>query len=282
MDNIFFSIKLECDGKSLNIGKDTDYRLIDIEGIDHSDYELNISNNTQADGGFVTNKRIQTRPISMNVAYVGSEKEAERKNLISFFNPKKSGVMIANYNGIERVIEYEIESFKSKLTNIYEDLIFTVDFICPNPFWKDLLESGEEIVSWIGGISFPFSFNTMFATKGDPSKKVINYGDVEAPVEIIFKGPAINPKIMNNITGEFIRVKKQLSSDETLVINTEIGNKKVEIIKFDGSRQNAFNYIDLNSTFLKLKLGDNLLEYRTEGLEPSSVSIRYKNRYLGV
>jgi phage-related protein len=282
LDNIFLNIKLQCDGKSLDIGKDTDYRLIDIEGIDHSDYELNISNNTQADGGFVTNKRVQTRPISMNVAYVGSEKEAERKRLISFFNPKKSGVIIANFNGVERAIEYEIESFKSKLTNIYEDLIFTVDFICPNPFWKDLIDSGEEIISWTGGISFPFSFNAMFATKGEPSKKVINYGDVEAPVEITFKGPAINPKIVNNVTGEFVRVKKQLSSDDTLVINTEVGNKKVEIIKLDGSRQNAFNYIDLNSTFLQLKVGDNLFEYSTEGLEPSSVSIRYKNRYLGV
>ena len=48
-------------------------------------------------------------------------------------------------------------------------------------------------------------------------------------------------------------------------------------------RQNAFHYIDLDSTFFQLQPGDNMIEYTTDNeLEPQSVEIRYRNRYIGV
>jgi hypothetical protein len=273
---------MESNNRVLEIGKDTDFRLIEVDGIEHSDYEISITNNSKSDGGTITSKKIQARAITMNICYVGLEKAQQRKQVISFFNPKNSGKMTINYNGLERIIEYEVEGFKGKLTNIYEELIFTVDLICADPFWKDAVIASEEIVTWTGGMIFPFEFDLAFATKGSPVRNIINQGDIETPIEITFKGPAINPKIVNRSNGEFFRIRRQLSSDDTLIINTEVGSKKVEIVKADGSRENAFNYIDLNSTFLQLEVGNNLFEYNTDGLEPSSVSIKYKNRYLGV
>ena len=45
----------------------------------------------------------------------------------------------------------------------------------------------------------------------------------------------------------------------------------------------AFDYIDLQSVFFSLQVGDNMLEYTSEnGLDPQSVEVRYKNRYIGV
>ena len=101
-------------------------------------------------------------------------------------------------------------------------------------------------------------------------------------MEIIFKGPAVNPSVINNKTEEFIKVERTLTSDDTLYITTGFGNKKVEIER-NGIRENAFHYIDIDSTFFQLKPGDNMIEYTTENnLDPQSVEIRYRSRYLGV
>ena len=83
-------------------------------------------------------------------------------------------------------------------------------------------------------------------------------------------------------TGEFIRIKRELTSDDILYINTAFGQKKVEIIR-SGVSTDAFDYIDLQSVFFSLQVGDNMLEYTSEnGLDPQSVEVRYKNRYIGV
>ena len=56
----------------------------------------------------------------------------------------------------------------------------------------------------------------------------------------------------------------------------------IEIIR-NGTRTDAFDYIDLSSRFFSLQVGDNVIEYASEnGLAPQNVEIYYKNRYLGV
>lgn len=86
----------------------------------------------------------------------------------------------------------------------------------------------------------------------------------------------------NLTTGEYVQVNRTLTSDDVLFINTAFRNKIVEIER-NGIREDAFDYIDLGSTFFSLQLGDNLLQYSTQNdLNPQSVIIRYKKRYLGV
>lgn len=279
----YLNLKLKSNNKTLSIGEGSRYKLLSIEGLESSYYEVNITQNMQYDGGRVNNKRIVSRPISFIAEFTSVEEaESERQKLISFFNPTKSGILTANYGGTERIIGYELEGFKEKRTNLYEPLSFQVDLICPCPFWTDSYITREEINAWIGGQEYPFSFPVSFMTKGEPRQNIINTGDVNTPIEIIFRGTATNPKIMNVLTGEYIKVNKVLTSDDTLTINTTFGNKKVEIVNINGTTTDALNYIDLSSSFFELYVGDNILEYSSEGLAPSSVNIRYKNRYLGV
>lgn len=203
--------------------------------------------------------------------------------LMKTINPKRKGIIIYENSLKEYKIECLVETspkFSKTINNELCEFIFTL--VAENPFWKDIFEVGEIISTWIGGWKFKFKLPFKFKTRGETKKNIFNDGHVETPVEVIFKGPALNPCIINNSTGEFIKVIRELSSDDTLYITTEYGNKKVEIEK-DGVRTNAFNYIDLDSTFFKLQVGDNMIEYTTDNnLEPQSVEIRYSNRYLGV
>lgn len=273
-------------GMSVDIKYSFPYFFQGTTGEDGLNSVITKISNYNQDGSSITNKQIGDRTITLTGIIKGNTKTelAEyRSKLLSIFNPKFKGTLVYEFGEIKKQIECVVEAApKFGTKNIWKHESFMISLFCPNPFWKDISISSEEIITWIGGMSFPFSFPVSFSTKGDPSKNIINDGDVETPIEITFKGPAINPKIINILTGEFIRVKRTLTSDDTLVINTEFGNKKVEILKIDGTKQNAFNYIDLNSSFFQLNQGDNVIEYSTDGLEPSSVAIKFRKRYLGV
>lgn len=275
-------LTLQCNGKTITFGKKELYRIISVEGLDSSDYEINITDNIFGFGGTVNSRKIKKRPIVIQADCLDI-KNAEniRRNLISFFNPMHEGILIVNINGTERYIKYFTEKFKDKRKTLYDPLNFIVDLICPNPFLKEI-KKGEQISTWIGGWKFKFKLPFRFKQKGEPRKNIYNSGDVETPVEIIFKGPAVNPRVTNITTGEFIQVNRTLTADDTLYINTEKGNKTIEIER-NGLRKDAFNYIDLDSTFFQLALEDNLIEYSTENnLDPQSVEIKYNNRYLGI
>mgnify|MGYP002411558008 CR=1 FL=1 len=116
----------------------------------------------------------------------------------------------------------------------------------------------------------------MFAGRSTRQQTIIqNNGDVET---------AVNPKVINNNTGEFIQVNREVGADEKLIITTEFGNKRVTLKNtVTGEETNAFGWIDLDSTFFNLDVGDNLMSYSADsGQETAKVWIKWRNRYSGV
>lgn len=284
-----FNIKLISNNKTLDISENTSYKLIEIEGIEKSEFELNTVSNAQYDGSVVVNKRLKNRPIYIKVDYNGDKKEIERKKLISFFNPKNSGVLIISYGDMERSIVYEIEGFNCKLTNIHDDLTFMVDFLCPNPYLRDIIESKINIALWKGVFKFPLTIPKnigIIVGLREPSLivNVNNTGDVKCGVIIEFKalGTVSKPSLLNVNTGEYIKINKSMVAGEVITVNTNIGSKKIMQI-LNGVETNILNYIDLDSTFLQLNVGDNLFRYDAEAnLNNLEVSIYYNPYYLGV
>ncbi|GAA0774614.1 hypothetical protein GCM10008908_24760 [Clostridium subterminale] len=149
-------LTLKSNNRTLEVGNDTSYKLVNIDGIDSGSLELNTVSNAQFDGSVVVSKRIQNRNISITVDYKGTNsQEVERQSLISFFNPKNKGLLIVNYGEVERAIEYEVEGFNCKLNSIFDTVSFTVDLLCPQPYWRDILESKINIAMWRGMFHFP-------------------------------------------------------------------------------------------------------------------------------
>jgi hypothetical protein len=128
---------------------------------------------------------------------------------------------------------------------------------------------------------FPEGDDIIFSSLSNQEVIINNTGDVPAPVRIQFLGGSTNPTITNETTGEFITVNKVIASNEILEITTGYGDKRVELIADDGTRTNAFNYIDLDSTFFSLALGENILSYNADSGACSTRSIYYSNKYLG-
>lgn len=281
MNKIVFSF--DCNGERIVLQEPL-FGIVDYEGLESTDYELEVLENINHIGGKMKKKKILPRPISIEFDYLeNDEKKSQmRQTLIRFFSPFRSGNLTIDYMGTERTIQYEVSGFKISSKNIYEGLSCLLELSCMDPMFQDVIENGEQVSTWVGGWKWKFKLPFRMKQRGEPQKNIINEGDVETPVEIEFHGPAVNPKIINHSTGEFIRIKKEITSDEVLYINTAFGKKRVEIVR-NGTRGDAFDYIDLDSRFFSLRPGDNVIEYQSEnGLTPQSVQIYYYNRYLGV
>lgn len=273
-------------GESIEMSRSLPYILEDIEGIGGIKNEIHRYKAVGQDGASTQDKNLGEREIQILGGIRGYSREEilyNRRQLIRVFNPKFKGRLQYSYGGTIKEIDVEVEEAPifSK-SNVWKIQKFMINLLAPSPFLLDIYETGELIQTWIKGFQFPLKLPFRLRQRGETRKNIYNEGDVETPVEIIFKGPAVNPSVTNLTTNEFIKVKRTLTSDDTLYITTAFGNKKVEIKRESGERENAFNYIDLDSTFFSLATGDNLIEYDTENMDPQSVEIRYKNRYLGM
>lgn len=158
----------------------------------------------------------------------------------------------------------------------------TLSFYCQDPYWLDKKGKDIDIKSVRGGLKFPLELYSTFATVSF-YKLIENQGDVEAPIEIEYIGPALNPRITNETTGEYIQVNMGIGEKEKLIIDTKEGKETVNLIT-PNETIDVYNKIDLNSTFFKLIVGKNLIKYSSdiEGAKDKVTIIDYTNKYVGV
>jgi hypothetical protein len=151
-----------------------------------------------------------------------------------------------------------------------------------DPFWyseRDIVETFQSVDPLF---EFPFTMST-----GDPvefgsllpANIATNQGQVEAPVSIRITGICTNPRIENKTTGEFIKLNNfSMGENETLVIDTAFGQKKVEL---DGV--SMFHKLDTASTFFTLKKGENEIEFSDDtNSTTAKIYFTYKELFISI
>ncbi|MBS4188655.1 phage tail family protein [Bacillus sp. FJAT-49705] len=242
------------------------------------------------DGSTYIDSTLTERYQSLEISILANNKEdllKKRAYIASVFNPKLGqGTLRYENRGIAREIKATSEHvpiFPSGWDNrgqMFQKAL--IDLKCHDPFWLDPHIESEPMSAWIGGMEFPFTLPVEFAMKSS-STTLLNDGDVEVPVEIVFHGPAVNPIVTNKTTGEFIRVKRTLGANDKLIVRTAFGNKTVLIIDGTGKQTRAFNWLDENSIFWQLDVGYNEIEYNMDSnSEDANVVINWRKRYVGV
>lgn len=163
-------------------------------------------------------------------------------------------------------------------------------FYCPDSAFRAEEATIDKMAYLSGGFKFPLCIPAV--TEPNPGIKfglsgylllIHNEGDQDAPIELEISGAAQRPKIELKNTGEYIAVNRELASGDRLLINTEAGNKKAEIVRSTGEIEDAMGYIDAESTWFSLKTGANTLEY-TSGDDGTSATVIVQtwSRYGGV
>lgn len=153
--------------------------------------------------------------------------------------------------------------------------------VAPNPFWYDPTQVERILVGFSGGWSYPWSYPMSYGQVGTQID-IINIGNIDTPVMIYLYGEIVDPTIKNLTTEEEIAIVHTIPDGDILIINTAFGEKAAMILS-GGEYVNAFEYVDPDSVFWKLKPGYNTLSYTcsSEG-ENAQCRILYYNRFSGV
>lgn len=265
----------------------------DVTGLSDVRNALYSTNSMGQDGDTYLGYRIESRDIDI----VGHIKERDRqaaqtlrRKLNRILNPQYEATLTYEFGSFKRVIGCKIDDapiFKRK--TIFEQ--FTIQLSCLNPFWREEAETREDIATWIGGFEFPVPdglqlFEGWQIGYRQPSLivNVYNSGDVKSGIRIEFRalGTLSDPQLLNVNTQEYIKLNIDLVAGDVLTVSTGYGEKAVNL-KRGGVTTDAFRYLDVESSYLQLAVGDNLFRYSAaSNVENLEVSIYHNNLYLGV
>ncbi|MCZ8541960.1 phage tail family protein [Psychrobacillus psychrodurans] len=276
-------------GESVTFNKfDSPFHANKVTGLG----EVEVDNQTQKapyqDGSSYTDSLLDERLISFEITILGendTDISNKRSQLARVLNPKLGeGLLEVTYGTVVRVINAIAEHIpnypsgnENRGTRYQTGL---VDLICTNPYWRSTSIVEEPAFEPL--FQFPFEGEFELGMQRD-RRTIVNDGDSPAPLFVEFFGPALNPKIINNTTGEYIKINQQLNENERMLIDTTDGKKSVVFMDSTGVKRNVFNWIDLNSTFFKLEIGENDIEYTADSdIQGAVVNISYSKLYTAV
>jgi len=275
-------------GQSIKLSNRRPFLLQSVVGKADVGADIQTQKAPYQDGNSFIDSLLQPRSIALNVSILADSQDRllqHRQLLASVFNPKLGpGKLVYSKGDVKREIQAVVENVPvfaiGRENNGMRFQRTIINLLCPSPFWEDIASENYKLEDFVGNFRFKFHFPVRFATRGD-SRILLNKGDVPTPIVVEFRGASVNPKITNVTTGEFIRVNRTIPPGYKLVLDTSFGNKRVEIVAPDGVVENAFHYIDLDSTFFSLDVGETKFGFITEGGNPE-VYVEYKHKYLSV
>ena len=283
-------------GERLELGVDSVYHCNiskDVEGISGVTSVIYSTNSMGQHGDTYVGQRIEARDIDV-VGHINTRDKAQtlelRRRMLKIFNPELSATLVYEYGGFKRVIDCRAYGERKILQNVgrYE---WELQIECLNPFWREEEETKEDIASWVAAWHFPCVIekdSTKSMIYGYRAESVIvdcyNEGDVSTGMRIRFTalGTVSNPILLNVDTEEFIQINATMKTGDVIEINTKYGSKGAKLIR-DGVETDYFRYIDVDSTFMQLAIGDNMFRYdAASGVNSLEVSIFYSKEFLGV
>ena len=279
-------------GESVEFSHVSIYHTNQISGLSDIYNAIYSINSMGQDGDTYLGSRIESREIEV-VGKINERKkdfmQNHRRNLNHILNPQLSGMLVYEYGDFKRVIDCKVERLPYPAEKvILQD--FIIQFVCHNPFWRKENETRNDIATWVGNFEFPEEIPMVEGWEigyREPSLivNVFNEGDVQSGLRAEFRalGVTSDPMLLNIDTGEFIKFNNiNLVAGDVLFISTGYGKKEVTFLH-NGVISDAFRYLDEDSSYIQLEVGDNLLKYEAgSNLENLEVSIYHDDLYTGV
>ena len=265
----------------------------DVTGISDITNTIYSTSSMGQHGDTYAGNRIEPREIEIVGKIRDLDKDTQirlRREALKILNPDIDGRLVYQYGDFMRTIGAKVKE-SPKFTHEELSQNFSICFLCLNPFWEEEKEAREEIASWIGTWEFPCDIE-----ESDPEDMIFGYreeslivpiynaGHIATGMKIDFKalGSLSNPRILNINTREFIKVNFDMVAGDVITIDTSYGNKSVTLTR-NGVATNIYRYLDADSTFMQMDVGDNVFRYEADtGDTNLEVVIYFTQKYLGV
>lgn len=259
-----YSLKVENDrGDLLELTNNPKYTVYKIQGLNPPQATINSSVNTTTDGSNINSVRLGNRNIVIYTTIEGNVEE-NRINLYKYF-PVKRNVKLYFSNGVRKAyIEGTVELIECDLFTNKQ--IAQISIICPKPYFKDV----NNLVTMFSDVSkmFEFPFNIQkegiefSAITTNQRRSIVNTGNVETGViiKLFAIGTVENPVIYDVLKRTRLKLNFTMLQSDTIIINTNIGEKSIQLIR-DGVSSNAMGYMAQDSSWFEIESGDNVFTY---------------------
>jgi hypothetical protein len=277
-----YTLQVENDiGDTLALTGNPNYTVYRIDGLTPPKATINSSVNTTTDGSKISSVRLENRNI---VLYLTIEREVE-KNRIELYKhlPVKRTVTLHYKNNTRNVcIKGVVESNEPAIFD--QKQVAQISIICEKPYFKEI----NELVTMFGDVLPLFEFPFSIPAEGiefsritkNTRKSILNTGDVETGllIELFATGTVVNPVIFDTYNRTQMALKISMQAGDKLVINTNIGEKGITLIR-DGEESNALGYMRPDSSWFVLMPGDNVFTYDCES-GASNLQLTFKSSIL--
>lgn len=244
-------------------------------------------------GVYIESTTLEERDISIDGWVIGATYEImqENKSLLNrLVNPlHEIELLVLDKYKLVFKPDYSVKYSVAYKENNEVLCKFLIQGTCADPMFKTKTGLSTLIATTIPKFHFPLviprSSGVIMGLR-EPSllATIRNPGDLETGLVIRFSctAPVTNPSLLNVVTREYVKIYKTLTPGEVIEVSTLSGGKYVKgYVK--GAEYNYFNYWDLDSSWLQMQAGENVLKYDADsGADDLEVLVTFTPRFLEV
>lgn len=259
-------------GPSITFGKAPPYILERTpQGLSGMAQDIRLLRAPQQDGATLVDSRMRERAIHFPIT-IWADSEGDmwtaRRNLVIALNADLGVGAFQVMRPDTKVFSIAVKP-DSGTPDILEARHYAahralIDFLAPHSLWFSL--EGTELL-----------------TAGAAATQFTNNGDVEAPIEVIFNGPSVDPTLTNTTTGKFIKILRTLVSGEKYTVITGFGAPSAVRTDTGGTETDAMQFLSLDSDLFFLGKGNSDLAYtESGGGAPGQAEVKHRDWFVGI
>lgn len=289
-------------GDSLILGLGDPYStgllITNIDGLGPVKGNINTESISSRDGVYVNSARMDARNIVVDMVLHqvnGKSIEDIRQMSYKLFPVKKLVRLIFETDNLIVYTEGYVESNQPNIFTKQENT--RISIICPDPFFKGLQENVTAFNGIAGNFEFPFEATGISVTMGIitnyTQSNIVYKGDdtIGFLMKINLLGPVQNLSIHNTVTRKYMKIDTEkikmitgsypMQGDD-ITISTIKGEKYIKLLR-DGEYYNILNCLTLDSDWLELEKGDNLIAFIADtGVENVQFRVINEVMYEGI
>lgn len=245
--------------------------------------------------GYVVSNNTPILGTTWEEYYNAQKEDIENKkdNLNKFISIYDTYRIIAGDFYLEGIPRQPIKYSYDENENNEVLCLFEIEIGCYDPTFKRVGGNTETFYELINMFHLP-----MNPTSSDPlvfgerrittQKTINNMGDVSTGMVIAIEplyGSVSGFTITNVSTGEQFKITYTMDMDSYIVLNTRLGEEDIYIVdRESGDTQSLISVIDIDSAFLQLQRGENLIlcETSNEADGELDVTIEYTERFFNI
>jgi len=266
---------------TIDTNENRELRVLEIGGLSQPPASFQTVENPYIPGEVMISSHYSARIITVEI----TAPREYRGQLIKQFASGEKGRMTVVWGENMRYIDYVVQDAEVAQATIARDIRLFLKLRCPDVFFNDMHDFGENIAAIVPLIIFPnlwyIGDNLMSDFKRHESAVALeNAGDV--PIGLKFSVRAATHAVLNPVIylseDVFFRVNVRMQPNDVLDISTVRREKQVLL-----NGVNILNQTDMRSTFFEIAPGRHTIYYGAEdGAENIEVFLYRRPQYWGV